>query len=447
VTPQHPDEAIPLSGLRGYLEAVRLFSRNARLYLFHIVGMDLIHGTWEVLFNLYLLAVGFGIEFIGLRLLIGGIASSVASLPAGLISDRIGRKWSFILGDGGGAAVALINIMTTDRTVLLTTPVVGAFFGALHAVSESAFMAENSALRERVHLFSVGDGLSTGATMVGSLLAGLIPLWRTAALGKVAAYRWAASIGIVLWFLSLIPAWMLRQNPPDLAGERAVPNQSRPKARIIGLGLARIHNPVLIAKLVTCGMVLSFGAGFVVPLFNVFFHEGLHAPEHQIGLTFASGSAFLALATLLAPFVHERLGKVPAIVLSRLASVPFILVIAFSQEIGPYLAPALSVAGIAYVLRVVLMNIAAPLASAFSMELLDQTERGTATGFQMMASGIFGAVGSYLGSRMMAAGDYHTPFGAMAALYLISTGLFWIFFRREEQRLAAVSAGRRLSIG
>ncbi len=440
MTPKRPGEAIQLGGLRGYLAAIRLFSRNARLYLAHTVGMDLIHGTWEVLFNLYLLAVGFGIEFIGLRMLIGGIASSVASLPTGFISDRIGRKWSFLIGDGGGAAVALVNIMTTDRAVLLATPLIGAFFGALHAVSESAFMTENSAPRERVHLFSVGSALSTGSAMGGSLLAGLIPLWMAPALGKVAAYRWAASIGIILWFLSLIPAWMLRQYPEDLVGQRAEPNQDRPKAGILGLGRGQIHNPGLIAKLVTCGTVLSFGAGFVVPLFNVFFHEGLHAQEHEIGLTFASGSAFLALATLLAPLVQERLGKVPAIVLSRFASVPLIPVIAFSPDIGPFLAPALSIAGVAYALRVGLMNIAAPVASAFSMELLDQTERGTATGLQMTGSGIAGALGSYLGSRMMATGDYHSPFGAMAALYLISTGLFWIFFRHEEKRLAAAVA-------
>jgi hypothetical protein len=54
--------------------------------------MDLIHGTWDVLFNLYLLAIGFSIEFVGLRLLIQGIAGGVASIPAGVVSDRIGRK-------------------------------------------------------------------------------------------------------------------------------------------------------------------------------------------------------------------------------------------------------------------------------------------------------------------------------------------------------------------
>ncbi|MBI4591667.1 MAG: MFS transporter [Candidatus Rokubacteria bacterium] len=301
-------------------------------------------------------------------------------------------------------------------------------------------MAENSAPRERVHLFSVGSTLSTGAAMGGSLLAGFVPLWFSPALGKVAAYRWAASVGIVFWFFSLIPAWMLRQYPRDVAEEPIMPNQSRRTARLFGLRWGSIRNPLLIAKLVISGTMLSFGAGFVVPLFNVFFQEGLHAQDHQIGLTFASGSGILAMATLLAPFLHERLGKVPAIVLSRLASVPFILVIAFAQDIGPYLAPALSIAGIAYVLRVGLMNVAAPIASAFSMELLDETERGTATGLQMTGSGIAGALGSYLGSLLMAAGDYHAPFGAMAALYLVSTGLFWIFFRREEKRLAVATS-------
>src|SRR5262245_11894230 len=107
-------------GVLEYVAAVRQFSRNARLYMVHIAGMDMIHGTWEVLFNLCLLALFtpmhgvdlFGyhvhaIEFVGLRLAVGAVASGVASIPAGLLSDRIGRKASFIIGDGLGALVAL----------------------------------------------------------------------------------------------------------------------------------------------------------------------------------------------------------------------------------------------------------------------------------------------------------------------------------------------------
>jgi len=65
----------------GYFGRLRQFSRNARLYLLHVIGMDLIHGAWEVLFNLYLLAVGFDIRFVGIRIAVLGIAGSLAAIP------------------------------------------------------------------------------------------------------------------------------------------------------------------------------------------------------------------------------------------------------------------------------------------------------------------------------------------------------------------------------
>ena len=94
-----------LQGFPGYIAKMRLFSRNARLFMVHVVGMDVVFGTWTVMFNLYLLAIGFDIAFIGLRILLTAIARAIFAIPAGLISDRMGRKLSFILGDGGGAVM------------------------------------------------------------------------------------------------------------------------------------------------------------------------------------------------------------------------------------------------------------------------------------------------------------------------------------------------------
>ena len=196
--------------LAEYALAVRSFSRNARLFILHVIGMDTVHGTSLVLVNLYFLAVGLPIEFIGLRLLLGGIAGAAFSVPAGLISDRIGRKWSFIIGDGVGAALYLITIFSVDQSVLLATGVLSSICGTLHGVSEPAFMAENSEQRERVHLFSVSDGLRTLSAMVGSLLGGFVPLLAASLADKVTLYRVSIFIGIAIWALSLIPALMLR---------------------------------------------------------------------------------------------------------------------------------------------------------------------------------------------------------------------------------------------
>ncbi|MCH7653271.1 MAG: hypothetical protein IIB14_06295, partial [Chloroflexi bacterium] len=57
-----PSDQAP-SFLRDYLEKTREFSRNANLYVLHVIGMDMIHGSFTVLFNLYLLALGFDVRF------------------------------------------------------------------------------------------------------------------------------------------------------------------------------------------------------------------------------------------------------------------------------------------------------------------------------------------------------------------------------------------------
>jgi MFS family permease len=423
-----------LKGLRGYVQKIALFSRNARLYLLHVIGMDLIHGTWEVLFNLYLLAIGFGIDFIGLRIAIMGVAGAVASVPMGWLSDRLGRKTGFILGDGGGALMSLIQILSVNPIVLLGAPAISALFGALHHVTEPAFMAENSEQRERVHLFSVSDGLRTLSAMAGSLVAGFLPLWAATQFGwdKVTAYRVATYLGIAWWFLSLVPAVMLR---PYVSGEVAQTKQSPPattiRARAWRALFANIKNPVIIGKLLIVNAFISLGGAFVIQLFNVFFKEGVHAHEHEIGTTFAAGSLFLALGAFLAPFVSERLGKVASVFVTRLASVPFILLIGLAPQLATP-ETVISLAGLAYVLRTTLFNLANPVFDAFSMELLHPSERATAVGLESTVGRILTAIGGFLGALLMNAGDYRTPFFVMTAMYLISTFFFWGFFRKWE---------------
>lgn len=411
----------------SYAGAIRRFSRNARLYVAHVIGMDTVHGTWQVLFNLYLLTIGFGIEFIGLRLLLAGFAGAAASVPAGLISDRIGRKASFVLGDGVGAALGLVAIMSSSEPVLLGTAVLSAMFGALHGVSEPAFMAENSDPPERVHLFAVSDGLRTASAMIGGLVAGFVPLLAADLADKVTLYRYATVFGLAIWAVSVVPALMLRATsdaaPARGAGIRAL--------------VAGVRHPDRIMQLVAIGAISSLGFAFVGPLFNVFYQEGLHAHEHEIGLTFASGSLFLAIGALLAPFLVRRFTKVQAIVGTRLLAVPFILLIGLSPNLATATS-VLTIAGVAYVVRIVLSNAAYPIAEAFSMEVLDPAERATMVGFRSAASQAVGAVGGFLGSMLMARGDFVTPFVVMATLYAAGALLFWRWFRPYERAETAV---------
>ncbi len=422
-----------LKGIRGYLAKIKLFSYNARLYLLHVIGMDMIHGTWEVMFNLYLLAIGKPLEFIGLRLLVMGVAGAAASIPMGWVSDKLGRKAGFILGDGLGAVMSLTLILSTDDTIILVASALAAMFSALHHVTESPFMAENSEQKERIHLFSVSEGLRTFSAMIGSLIAGFVPLWAAGAFGieTVVAYRWAAFIGIGWWFLSLIPAILLKQQVPDQKVEPVKKVKPSVMAAIKSL-TANIKNPVIIGKLLLVNGLISLGAGFVVPLFNVYFHEGVHAHAHEIGTTFAAGSLFLALGALMVPFVVEKFGKTVTILVTRLAAVPFILLIGFAPSLADPTA-VMSIAGLAYILRTTLFNMSGPVLSAFSMELLHPKERATATGFQSTIGRIATAGAGFLGAGLMGLGDFRTPFFLMAFLFLLSTIFFWALFKGYEK--------------
>ena len=142
------------SFIQDYIAPTREFGQNANLYVLHVIGMDMIYGSFNVLFNLCLLALGFDVRFVALRLTISFIASAITAVPAVLVSDRIGRKASFILGDGIGAIVALVMIHARSEALLLVVPAFAAFFGNLRHTSEAAFTAESSKPLERIHLFS-----------------------------------------------------------------------------------------------------------------------------------------------------------------------------------------------------------------------------------------------------------------------------------------------------
>lgn len=405
----------------SYISRIRGFSRNAKLYVVHVFGMDFIYGTWEVLFNLYLLAIGFDAAFIGLRLIIGGVAGASSALLAGIVSDRIGRKASFITGDGGNAAFSLLEITSINPTVLLITPVFRGVFGTLHGVTEAPFMAENSKALERVHLFSVATGVRTIAAMLGALAIVAFPLLNVPLDEKIFYYRAAVSIGIVGWFLSLVPALLLKEivkHGPPVRGKGPI-------------SLRNLRSRRIVFRLLFAEGLIALGAGFALPFLNVYFKQGLNANEVYIGTTFALGSLFLASASFAAPLASSRLGKVWAIFATRTLSVPFILLLAYTA-LAPALGLVALIASFAYVSRTTFFNMSGPIAEAFTMELLLPGERATVVGLRSMTSQILSGFASLFGGLMISRGDFATPFLVMAVLYLSSNVLYLKFFRNAR---------------
>jgi MFS family permease len=69
----------------------------------------------NVLFNLYVLRLGFGLEFIGLLIASGQLIWAIAAVPAGLTGQRLGVRTTmmlaFVLAALGMGAVLLVETL------------------------------------------------------------------------------------------------------------------------------------------------------------------------------------------------------------------------------------------------------------------------------------------------------------------------------------------------
>ena len=97
----------------SYLHLLKDSSRNARLYFIatSLIGFTL-EGVHVLLFNLYLLRLGYGPEFIGLINGIGMCAFAISSLPAGRLTQRWGCRRTMLTG--------LVSVIVGYGLLLLT---------------------------------------------------------------------------------------------------------------------------------------------------------------------------------------------------------------------------------------------------------------------------------------------------------------------------------------
>jgi MFS family permease len=81
----------------SYAAKVMRFSFNARMYLLFVFLTTLNLGIYGVIFNLYILRLGFGEDLLGLILSSASTATGLFAIPAAFICDRLGRKRTLLL--------------------------------------------------------------------------------------------------------------------------------------------------------------------------------------------------------------------------------------------------------------------------------------------------------------------------------------------------------------
>jgi MFS family permease len=158
---------------------------------------------------------------------------------------------------------------------------------------------------------------------------------------------------------------------------------------------------------------------------NVFFKDRFNISDSLLGLLFSLSFLFISIGTFIGPRLAERLGgKIRAVTFTQLGSVAFMLMIGF--------VPSLWAAGIGFLMRAALMNMSAPLYSAFCMEQTPEHQQGLASSVLNVAWLIGWAVGPYLSGVVQQRFGFSPLFIATTILYLIAVGVMWKMFHNAE---------------
>lgn len=400
-----------------YLHQIQGFNRNARLYLLSAFIRGVQFGIFRLIFNLYIVSLGYRQDFLGLLCALEPLVMLLASLPVGMLSDHIGHKRTLLLSNTGRLLALLGFVFAPGATGLLVSSVVLGGAKALLHVSRLPFITENSDEHNRTTLFSADFALLMLAGFLGNLIGGWLPGWlgtRTgAAAESVTTYRLTVVAMAVLVALATIPYLFLQ--PRRDVGARL----PRPYP------WATFREWPLLVRLLLPTLLISLGAALLLPFLNLYMKQTFALPDSTLGLIFAVADLCTGLALLAAPLLSERWGAAKATAITQAAATPFLLALGF--------VPTLPVAVTALWGQAGLMHASTPLYSTFLMERVKPRQRGTVSGLRNMAWACGRAAGQSLSGLVQVRWGFGPLFAASTVLYLASAGLILTFFTRKEQ--------------
>ncbi|MGI2328655.1 MFS transporter [Planococcus sp. YIM B11945] len=400
------------------------FNRNIQLFIVANILIQIGMGVFMVMYNLYIKELGMPETINGKVISMAALASAITLIPAGFLSDKFGRKWLIIGGAAFGALTLFYRSFTVAETPMIYAAFLTGVFMAFVQVSGVPFLAENSKPAERVHLFSVYFALMTVANVIGSLVGGVVADFFQIVLSMAAveAIRWSLLAGSVLFAIGLIPLFRLNSKAPE--NEEHVPpliDKEKPET-----GLKK--NLIVIFHFSFASLLIGLGSGLVIPYLNLYFSNRFGASNSYIGLILSLGSAMTAVAMLIGPIFVRKVGKVKALIIFQMLSIPFLLLTAYTTS--------LMLASLGFLLRQALMNAGNPIQSAIAMEVVDDKYKGLANSVNQMVFNIgWATMGSVAAGLVISHGSYWGyayAFTITACLYIVSSIYYFFIFGRRK---------------
>lgn len=378
--------------------------------LMHSLLFGLAGSIADLLFNFYLVSLGYGADTAGLMATVYRGAGALLGLPLGMLIDRFGARALLVAGAAGfSVAYAFLLAAAQLWALILFVFLAGAAnVLALTAVVPLLTGITNTDERAAVFGMNASAGLIIG--LVGSSVGGLLPGLGALILGvdarNTSAYRLALSVVVALGFISVLPVLIGFRGRPILL-ETAAAAIANPQRRVTPIRLIHFAIPSLL---------LGIGGGLFLPFQNLFFRTVFGLSDAFVGVMLAMGALGMGLGALVGAPVATRLGLRRAAALLRFGAV---------FAVALMLTPLLPIVVAGYMLRGAFIAASYPLNDALVMQLTPVQQRGIAISLLSVLWSLGWSASAWISGQIQVAYGFAPVLVASLIAYALSSWAIW----------------------
>ena len=443
--------------LSSYLPTMRSLQRQVWLYfaVMALTGFTVDGGIFSVVFNLFLLRLGYGPEFVGQINSAGLFAFALCSLPSGTLGVWLGNRRAMIVGMAlmmvSCFALALSEFVTgtTQTYWLLGFYIVFHSSIAILFVNTAPFLMAVTQETHRSHAFALQSAMLSSAAFAGSLIGGLLPGFcarqMELPLDAATPYRYPLLLAAIMLVFGIILLQRI-QDPEGVVVATAVVPPLPPRRTYPSIFRVPRFQPIqwqtmdraFLTLIIVISLVRIFqiaGMATLATFFNVYMDDGLGAPTAQVGLITGVGRLLAVPLVLMMPLLSARWGHRHLVTLSSLSAVFFLLPVAF--------IPTWWAAGLGYMGVMAGSSIRYTSFMIFIMAMVKPEQRSFMSGLSEMTAGLCFALMALIGGYIIVGQGYQTLFLVGAGATLFGVLLFWGYFRSDQpaRRVAEAPAG------
>ncbi|HJP65193.1 MAG TPA: MFS transporter [Actinomycetota bacterium] len=390
-------------------------SRDLRLILSVQALRALLYGFGSVVIGAALADAGLSDAKVGLvfTAMLAGFA--VSSVVAGTIGDRLGRRRLYLgllalMGLAGSVFALTASFPLLALAALTGTVSVEPNESGPITSLEQAMIPHASAGAQRGRAFARYNAIAYLTGSIGALAAGGPDFFRRFFPALPAGQRFLLAFPVIAVACVLVA---MRLSAQVEGGRELTPERRFPIVR----------SRSTVAKLSALFAMDSFGGGFVVQAFIVFwFHRKFGASTEVMGVVFFAAGLLQSGSSLAAGWLGSRIGYLNTMVFTHLPSNVFLLLVPFMPNLASAIAMLL--------VRFAISQMDVPARQAYVVSMVDPDERTAAAAYTNTARYVIRPGGAALGGWVTQTIGLASPFVAAGGIKIAYDLILLATFRR-----------------